>query len=261
MFLQPVADSGSCSVNVGVTGDRLVFGDVRDGSAPPRAADTICDLAHPDPRASLLETETGCGPRRREPDARLFQVMAALLGSLLLASACSSGAPTDGSPPRTGSSVPSSLAPPLTSAPLDLSQQKDDPCSLLPPDLQDKYGVDGPGEANQNGVTGPTCAFPRRTLSDPVITVAVNTRSGGLENLYQRADRFEDFEPTDVAGYPGVFVNPADDPNGCILDVATSEQELILVGVRLTATETAAPGVACDVATRVMADIVGRISG
>lgn len=179
------------------------------------------------------------------------------VGALALVVSCTDAT---SSPPAAPSSVtPTSLAPPLGSPPIDVSAAKSDPCSLLPPALQDKFGVEGPGISNLDDITGPSCAFPRRSQADPVVTVGINIKSMGLEGLYQRRSNFTQFEPITVAGYPGAIVNPRDDPEGCILDVAVNDSELILVGLRRSSDVPAPEGAACEQARQIVADVLAEI--
>ena len=120
---------------------------------------------------------------------------------------------------------------------------------------QGELGLLGPGEANADDITGPSCAYVRRTPSDPVVVVGVNVQSGGLEGLYQRRANFQLFEPTALEGYPGLYLNPAGGPEICSLVVAVNAEELLFADAVPGGPSPAPDGLACDQAEQVMTAI------
>lgn len=186
------------------------------------------------------------------------QLSVVVVGGFLLA-ACSSSA--GGTPVPTPPSTPAaSLSPPIEVTQLDLDDVLREPCSLLTPDIRRQFQLMGPGEPDPAGVTGPDCSFLANPVFDPVVVVGVNTVSGGLEGLYQRRRNFAVFDPTTVAGYPALFLQPVRDAEGCSLNVGVADDRLISVDVRAGLEPPTTAESVCDLATKLSLAIVSRLS-
>jgi len=61
------------------------------------------------------------------------------------------------------------------------------------------------------------------------IAAAVNTATGGLEQLYQRRASFTVFNPTEVDGYPAVSTAVTNDDGLCNLSAGVNATELLAI--------------------------------
>jgi len=97
------------------------------------------------------------------------------------------------------------LAPPVDQPPLDVEPFLDRPCEVLTPEQAAEWTVSNPERVpDERTYTGPACEFQPDDPKQVYFGITIQTLDG-LEGVYQRRDTLQLFEPTAVAGYPGVF--------------------------------------------------------
>ncbi|WP_268844449.1 DUF3558 domain-containing protein [Streptoalloteichus hindustanus] len=123
------------------------------------------------------------------------------------------------------------LSPPLTQPPLDTARFEADPCQALRPEQLAQFGKHEPPK-NLEPIAGPNCSWAGTdALIDTTVAITINTKSGGLEGIYLRRDKFGHFQPTTVASYPAVqAVDYRDAPKqgNCVTLVGVNEDRLVV---------------------------------
>ncbi|SHF28343.1 DUF3558 domain-containing protein [Streptoalloteichus hindustanus] len=194
---------------------------------------------------------------------RLILVLTACATALTTVSC---GGSTAGTPRPTSntSASASRLSPPLAQPPLDTSRFEADPCQALRPEQLTQFGKHSPPKA-QEPVAGPNCAWAGADPTvDTRVTITINTRSGGLEGIYQRQDKFGHFQPTTVAGYPAVqAIDHRDAPKqgDCVTQVGVAEERLVTASVRISDRKHPDYSSACEVSDRAAALVVENLKG
>jgi hypothetical protein len=99
--------------------------------------------------------------------------------------------------------------------PLDASRFITDPCAVLTREQLDGFSVGGLGIPTTSGgvakYAGPFCSWHADPELDSTMAVGFITgNKNGLADMYRGRERFEDFRPVEVDGYPGVFANSPD---------------------------------------------------
>ncbi|GGM34468.1 hypothetical protein GCM10012275_02230 [Longimycelium tulufanense] len=205
---------------------------------------------------------------------RRFLLVPAMCAVAALTASCanpSPGAPTttDGTgAPGSGTTQTSRLSPPLAEPPLDTTSFEKDPCTLLRPDQVKQFGESEPPKP-KNGLTGPSCTWdPESVLKTGTlgisVTAEINTKSGGLEGIYQRRDKFGLFEKTEVGGYPGVHA--LDDKGGpangkCTSLIGISEDRLVVTYVFINDKKISEYTTACRVSDRAAGMVIENLKG
>lgn len=140
--------------------------------------------------------------------------------AILTLTACSqstSGNPAPGkyanenplSPTSSESKVPSV---PSIDNPLEASQLEADPCVALPPPQLDRLGLK-PG-TRESASFGPLCEYEYTDVVGNQVSVAITKKfKRGLADVYARKKALGYFEPTTVAGFPGVYVSKDEAPS------------------------------------------------
>ncbi|GGM81680.1 hypothetical protein GCM10012275_60410 [Longimycelium tulufanense] len=204
---------------------------------------------------------------------RLLIVPLVCAAALVVASCggANPGSPAATDHPTTTSSVTSPtprLAPPLTQPELNTESFERDPCALLRPDQVSQFGEHKPPK-REDGITGPGCTWdPESSLKTGVpgtsVSVTINTKSGGLEGIYQRRAKFGYFQKTEVAGYPGVHA--LDDKSGpaegtCASLIGIAEDRLVVVDVFIGDRKNPQYTSACTVGDRAAGMVIENIKG
>jgi Protein of unknown function (DUF3558) len=144
----------------------------------------------------------------------------------VLVSACTSS--TGGEAQPSDALGPSRLSPPITAKQLDVTAAVANPCGMVTVSSLAPFKVSRPGVIEQT-VIGPACNYDPPTLSDPRISISVETKTGGLEGAYQRRASFNRFETGMLRGYPTVNMLQGVQPGICNISVAVNDRELINV--------------------------------
>lgn len=170
-------------------------------------------------------------------------------------SASTDGGETTPPPPMTSSLT----TPPRTAPSLDLTRAKADPCSLL--SAQDLAGipVTFPGRSSQDELPGPRCRFEQLQPGGPILSVYINTVTGGLQGLYDRRSTLGVFDTGSVSGYPTVNAIPAPDPLACSLNAGVNDAELLTVDLDVGFEPPPDLGDRCVVAGRLLAAAIARV--
>ncbi|MFF0144378.1 uncharacterized protein DUF3558 [Amycolatopsis sulphurea] len=161
----------------------------------------------------------------------------AVLGLL---TACSSKTGGTAEPPASASSSSSSATnsgAPKVPSPLPTQKLIADPCTALGDSDAASLGLKTPGKPNGQSLAG--CNWHSTRFPGNGITISPLTpNKNGLGDLYSNKATYKYFEPTTIAGYPGVFGSPlADDrSNGvCSLTVGVTDQLSVSVVTVVTA--------------------------
>lgn len=139
------------------------------------------------------------------------------LGIVAVVVGCSdaSGRPNAGPSSSSSGSKPNKMKAPAVSNPIDVARYRLDPCDLTAkviPGLADfnKSKVD---VAPAKGRTTKECVWKSNSGSDRSDTLAIQLQGSGLKTPYgnQRIlHQYDEFKPTEIAGYPAVHVNTTD---------------------------------------------------
>ena len=166
-----------------------------------------------------------------------------------------------GEPVGIGPSTTERLAPPIDQPPLDVAPFLDRPCEVLTPEQAAEWTVSNPERVpDERTYTGPACAFEPDDF-DHVSFGTTIRMTDSLESTYQRRDILQLFEPTEVAGYPGVFNDSADRRSGgnCGLTVGVAEDTALAVLVSVRDRQSPAYTDPCPVAARIMQQMIETI--
>ncbi|MCP2262661.1 Protein of unknown function (DUF3558) [Streptoalloteichus tenebrarius] len=128
--------------------------------------------------------------------------------------------PTNRSPSaRTGPSLA-----PRVSNPKNLRGQ--DACQLLTPQQQAELTFTKPGEKGTSAFGESECRWSNGNLR---IYLALDTKRRGLEETYLRKERFPDFTPSTVAGYPAVRTGLNDKLKSCRVDLGVADDQVLYI--------------------------------
>jgi hypothetical protein len=153
---------------------------------------------------------------------------------------------------------------PRVDRPLDASWFLAQPCAVLDKSQLGPLGVSRRGIPTTSGAVadyaGPFCSWHANPELGSTIGVGFITgNKNGLSDMYRGRDRFEDFRPVEVDGYPAVFANGPDlRANGtCNVAVGVSDTLMIRASEqgRLDAQG------ACDRAAQVASSALTTIRG
>jgi len=179
---------------------------------------------------------------------RKIYALIAIVGTCLVVastSACSDHGSTPRSPSTSAAeatgepNATSSETAPTVTAELDTSKYADTPCEALTGSQITELELSQQGEQNQLSSGDQSCSWKFGTQLDWSVQLAFVTpdTENGLQNEYDlhASGFFEDgyFEPTEVAGYPGVYSSPSDGrPQGvCSLAVGASSETMLTVQI------------------------------
>lgn len=168
-----------------------------------------------------------------------------------------------GEPVAIESPMTERLAPPVDQPPIDVKPFLNRPCEVLTPEQAAEWTVSNPEQVlNERTYTGPACEFE----PDDFYRVSFGTTIhiiDSLEGVYQRRDTQQLFEPTEVAGYPGVFNDSADRRSGgdCGLTVGVAENRALSVLVSVRDRQSPEYTDPCPVAARIMGQMIETIRG
>lgn len=168
-----------------------------------------------------------------------------------------------GEPVANQSPVDERLAPPIDQPALDLEPFLDRPCAILTPEQAAEWTVSNPERVpDERTYTGPACAFDPDDFNRVYFGITIDT-SDTLEVLYQQRETLGLFEPTEVAGYPGVFWDTADlrSHGGCALAVAVGPGRVLNVVVSARDPQSPEYTDPCPVAVRIMEQMIETIKG
>ncbi|GGM82411.1 hypothetical protein GCM10012275_61250 [Longimycelium tulufanense] len=156
------------------------------------------------------------------------------------------------------------VAPPLTAPALDTTSFEKNPCTLLRDDQLTQFGPRKPS-TSQNGLTGPGCVWrPEDPTVGTRVAVDINTKSGGLEGIYQRRDKYGYFQETEVGGYPGVHaIDWRDAPShgNCTSLIGVSKDRLIVTYVTIPRKTDPDYETACGASDRVAGMVIENLKG
>lgn len=181
--------------------------------------------------------------------------VAVLLAGLV--SGCESavvGSPAPAATSETsGSTSPSERLSPPVKSPKDL--RGIDPCDLLTQDQKAELGLTRPVVRDTSPWGEQTCG-----LAGSVVALGFSpdtTLGEGLDQAYRARNNFDNFEPSEVDGYPAVRVDFA--TQSCGLIVGVSDEQTL--GFELTRVSPNAPGKGdpCGFAESVMADVLKNL--
>jgi hypothetical protein len=155
------------------------------------------------------------------------------------------------------------LAPPVDQPPLDVERFLNRPCEVLTPEQAAEWTVSNPQPVpDERTYTGPACSFEPDDFDRVSFGITIRM-TDSLEGLYQRRDTLQLFEPTEVAGYPGVFNDSADRRAGgnCGLTVGIAEDTALAVLVSVRDRQSPEYTDPCPVAARIMEQMIETIQG
>ncbi|WP_189062047.1 DUF3558 domain-containing protein [Longimycelium tulufanense] len=205
---------------------------------------------------------------------RRLLAMPLACSAVLITTSCGTanpGSPTAPENPatsRSGAAPTSRLAPPLSQPELDTAPFEKDPCTLLRPEQVAQFGEHKPPESEE-ALTGPSCRWaPESSLKTGTpgirLTVTINTKSGGLEGIYQRRDKFGHFQETVIARYPGVHAldwREAPANGDCDTLLGVGEGRLVDVSVSVRDKNHPDYATACKVSDRAAGMVIENLKG
>ncbi|SHF14727.1 DUF3558 family protein [Streptoalloteichus hindustanus] len=101
-------------------------------------------------------------------------------------------------------------------------------------------------------------------MVDTTVAITINTKSGGLEGIYQRQNKYGHFQPTTVAGYPAVqAVDYRDAPRqgDCRNLVGVAEERIITAHTTIGDRKNPDYTTACKVSDQVAALVIENLRG
>lgn len=174
-----------------------------------------------------------------------FLTTLAIASALTLAGCSSegSGQPTTGDPGAngeptvdagSGTKTPDVTAPEVAKPISNIERYKQDPCKILTKSQATELGYANLIEREKDASDGPACRW-RDSDTNEVAIVVLSDQPDGLTGVYRNRDSFDYFEPTEVAGYPGLFAGVVDDraDGGCAMDVGVTDQQVITLSASM----------------------------
>ncbi|SHG61018.1 Protein of unknown function [Streptoalloteichus hindustanus] len=101
-------------------------------------------------------------------------------------------------------------------------------------------------------------------MVDTTVGIDINTKSGGLEGIYQRRDKFGHFQPTTIAGYPAVqAIDYRDAPKqgDCVTLVGVAEERLITASIAIGDRKHPDYSSACKISDQAAALVIENLKG
>ncbi|GAA3363376.1 hypothetical protein GCM10020366_55040 [Saccharopolyspora gregorii] len=129
-----------------------------------------------------------------------------------------------------------------------------DACQLLTAGQRAALQVDGQPEQADSEYQEPSCDISGDALST---SIAINTNHGGMTAAHARESNFDNFEPTEVAGYPAVLVNFSD--TLCTVAVGVSDTQSVDVFYAKNSGGTPEMDDACGYAKKIAAEVLENI--
>ncbi|WP_258345502.1 DUF3558 domain-containing protein [Saccharopolyspora gregorii] len=129
-----------------------------------------------------------------------------------------------------------------------------DACQLLTAEQRAALQVDGQTEQADSEYQEPACDINGDVLNT---SIAINTNHGGMTAAHARKDNFDNFEPTEVAGYPAVLVNFSD--TLCTVAVGVSDTQSVDVYYAKNSGGTPEMDDACGYAEKIAAEVLKNI--
>ncbi|MCP2261912.1 Protein of unknown function (DUF3558) [Streptoalloteichus tenebrarius] len=101
-----------------------------------------------------------------------------------------------------------------------------DACQLLTPQQQTQLTFTQPGKKGTSIFGEPECDWSNDNLR---IRLASDTKRRGLEETYLRKERFPDFTPSTVDGYPAVRTGRNDKIKSCRVDLGVADDQVLYI--------------------------------
>lgn len=130
-----------------------------------------------------------------------------------------------------------------------------DPCELLTPTQETELGLTKPGDRDTSQWGEEGCG-----LDGPVVSLGFspNTTLGdGLDRAYRAKANFENFQPSEVDGYPAVRVNFA--AQSCGLIVGVSDDQTLNMELTRVSPDAPGKGDPCGFAESIMSDVLTNL--
>ncbi|WP_243791518.1 DUF3558 domain-containing protein [Saccharopolyspora gloriosae] len=181
-------------------------------------------------------------------------MITASLLALTAASACSVGESGGGQQPAPPAS--DAVDPALkVESPKNLAGVSDS-CQLLTAEQLSALGASGsePKPSINDQYKEPTCNISNDAFD---ITVDINTKNGGMTAANARRDNFDNFAPTEVAGYPAAQINA--DSSVCTVAAGIADDQSIEVFYAKNAGGTPEMDDACGYAKKITAEVIKNI--
>jgi hypothetical protein len=127
--------------------------------------------------------------------------------------------------------------------PIDAAKYIVNPCAMLTPSQIAAFGFEGPGEPRQGARA--MCTW-HTVGSHEGINISFTTNKMGLTDTYRTYVRLKDsayWEPTTVAGYPGVFESVSDGRADGDCDLVVGVRDDLSFGIRSSSSKS---GAGCD---------------
>lgn len=182
-------------------------------------------------------------PSSRRAISRRFltAVVSITLAGLCLFTSCGTVLPERGTSRSAPDSTPArqhvDTEVPEVTNPLDIKTLTSDPCTALSRTDLGELGLDPEGRQDSRR-SGEECSWNYRDITIGALTVMVyGANKDGLAGIYRQRDTAAKFEPTQVAGYPGVYAdavqeNPAADGR-CQLYIGVSDRDVLVMITQL----------------------------
>jgi hypothetical protein len=190
--------------------------------------------------------------------AGMAVVLAALVAGCVSAVA---GSPTpNATQPTTasetsGGAAPSERLSPPVENPKDL--RGIDPCDLLTPDQKTELGLTRPVTRDTSPWGEDTC-----DLGGSVVGIGFSpdtTLGEGLDQAYRSKNTFDNFEPSEVDGYPAVRVDFT--TQSCGLFVGVSDEQTLHMELTRVSPDAPGKGDPCGFAESIMSDVLENLPG
>ncbi|MBB5072114.1 DUF3558 family protein [Saccharopolyspora gloriosae] len=129
-----------------------------------------------------------------------------------------------------------------------------DACQLLTPEQRTALQVDGAPEQADSLYKEPACSMEGDMLT---ARIEINSNQGGMTATHERKDNFDNFEPTEVAGYPAALVNFSD--SLCSVIVGVSDTQSVDVYYAMNSGGAPEMNDGCGYAKKIAAEVVQNI--
>lgn len=130
-----------------------------------------------------------------------------------------------------------------------------DPCELMTPEQLSELGVPEAGTKDESPWGEELCGWDSPVVS---MSLSPNTTLGdGLDRAYRNKENFDEFEVSDVDGYPSVRVDFATQSCGLIAGIS-DEQTLSMEFTRVSP-DAPGKGDPCEFAESVMGEIIANL--
>lgn len=129
-----------------------------------------------------------------------------------------------------------------------------DACQLLTPEQRAALQVDGEPEPEESQYKEPACNFAGDALT---ATISINSNFGGMTGTHERKDNFDNFAPTEVAGYPAAQVNFSD--TLCTVMTGVSDEQSVDVYYAKNSGGTPEMDDPCGYAKKIAAEVIKNV--